>query len=427
MARRKPVFEDIMPPDRKVMNPSGLVTELAPPTPYGISHGTDTGGWEKVAEMILSDVDTPVLWVPDTCVKINPVANCFWEAAREAHSISFRPQVLLTEPIKRELSEWINDPRDRPDLAKAVRESIDTGSGFLRYTGRTDIAGDLAYAFNSYLYMTSIRRYLGIPNDEGKMLPGADPNNLSLTMSKIAEQFGPIAQGFARAGHKDVARNGVLNINDESMVVLSFFWAIQNENPICLVTTDRHVFNIFFKLQCMVDLHYRSYLAASLAAGGYYGSSTEYPAEKSNEHFSGVCELYPQKTPHFDEVLMPREKHFSIELILVQHDGALNYLKYTVEPEIKHMLLTRSRTSGRNTELFGDRNFYVDTGGFTGEMLGHMCVALDIMFETNVLNLSIPRLDVSFAINQTEQFLDESMCISRDDDWFGEPKDDIPF
>ncbi|TWU17882.1 hypothetical protein [Allorhodopirellula heiligendammensis] len=116
MALRKPVFDEIVPNDRGVTNRFGLVTEVAPPTPYGMSYGTDTGGWGKVAEMVLTEVDTPILWVPDTCVKINPVANCFWEAAREAHSISFRPQVLLTEPIKAELPEWINAPRDRPNI-----------------------------------------------------------------------------------------------------------------------------------------------------------------------------------------------------------------------------------------------------------------------------------------------------------------------
>lgn len=163
MARRKPVFDEIVPNDRRVTNRSGLVTEVAPPTPYGMSFGIDTGGWGKVAEMVLSEVDTPIVWVPDTCVKINPLASCFWEAAREAHSISFRPQVLLTEPIKAELTEWMNDPRDRPDLARAINASIEKGSGFLRFVDKTEIPSELAYVYNSYLYLTSIRRYLAIP------------------------------------------------------------------------------------------------------------------------------------------------------------------------------------------------------------------------------------------------------------------------
>ena len=250
------------------------------------------------------------------------------------------------------------------------------------------------------------------------MLPGADPNNLSLTMSKIVEQFGPIAHGFAKAGLNDVSKKGILNINDESLVVLSFFWALQNENPVCLVTTDRHVFNIFFKLECMIDLHYRSHLAASLAANGFYGNPIKFSGEGANKHFSGECGLYLHKSPHFDEVLVPRNKYFGIELILVQEGGTLNYLKYTAEPEIKDMLAIRSRTSGRNTELFGDRNFYVDTGGFTGKMLGHMCVGRDMMFDTKILDLQISKLDVHLAINQTEQFVDESVCISHEENWF---------
>jgi hypothetical protein len=392
-----------------------------------MSFGTDTGGWGKVAEMVLSEVDTPILWVPDTCVKINPAANCFWEAAREAHSISFRPQVLLTEPIKSELTEWMNDPRDRPELARAIKASIEQGNGFLRFVDRTEIPSELAYVYNSYLYLTSIRRYLAIPNDDGKMLPGADPNNLSLTMSKIVEQFGPLAQSFAKAGRNDVSNSGFLNINDESLVILSFFWALVHETPVCLITTDRHVFNIFFKLQCMVDLHYRSHLAASLAANGFYGNPIKF-SKSTNEQFSGICELYPQKTPHFDEVLVPRNKYFDIELILVQHDATLNYLKYTVEPEIKEMFATRGRTLGRNTELFGDCNFYVDTGGFTGDMLGHMCVGRDILFDKTPLHFPVSRLDMTFAINQTEQFLDEATFISRDDDWPNDIADeDIPF
>lgn len=326
VAKRNPTLGHLFGGAGMAANVSGLATEMPRPTLYRLTVGTDFGGWERIAERVLQQASDGALWFPDSNVKIDPKTRCFWDAAQTAYASTFRRQVVFSRPILNELEEWLTDPRDRHELAREIQSCLSGNVGFAKAAEMNVVPSSLAFAFNSYLYMSTMRRYLALPADDGTMLDGLDRSNLSLIMSKIIDRFGHREQLLARAGLNDVKKDGAINIADEAHVVLAFFYSLLTETSVCILTTDKHLFEIFFKLQAIVDNHYRCYLAADLVAAGLYGEPELVAPGRTDGYFVGQCEMYKKRTVHLDEVMRERRKYFTIEVALVEHDGRVNYL-----------------------------------------------------------------------------------------------------
>lgn len=329
-------------------------------TPYMRGLGRFQGGWEYIANLIVDAADRRSVVFPDANVKIRRDAACVWEALQKAYAQTFKPQAILTDVIEAELQEWLDDPRDQIDLAKEINRCIDANTGFIRRFCLQDLGDPYFEIGDYYTRLSCMRRKLAIPVEDGKTIEGLDASDKSLVFSKIKERHGERGRMFARSGLDDYDRHGAINVNDESHVVSAFMYAFANRSNVCVLTTDRHVFDIAQKLQWFVDTHYRTWLTGQQIATGMFGTPRTVHSEETNELFSGDCELYRKRSVTFDEVMIKRAGYITIDVLHVEHDGWINGQHIVTEPEVVNMFVTKLDTNGLNSSVFFPQNVHID-------------------------------------------------------------------
>lgn len=385
--------------DSDIRTRSNIVTE------YGFRYHRRDGGFDFISQLIYADAFERMnfVWIPDTNLAINKKASGVWSSLMRAYCLDFQTQCVMVGPVFNELKEWLFDPRRNMQLASDIRRCLKSKVGFLRLFSWFDFGEEYQVLAQHYLDLLSMRRYLAVPLGDNQHCNGFETADKSYVLSKITDDHGQRSKMFARSGRDDFDKNGDVNVNDEAIVLTSFFYGLLNNVNTCIVTTDSHLLDIFYKLQWFIDTHYRTWLAAQLVSEGEYGKPTKIKTEGTDFFFEGECELYKKKSSVFDEVMKFRSEYYSFEIMHIQPDGQINIMRFKWELGVKEMLQTK-RLAGKNSSVFGDRNIHIATGPVNG-IGDHIIVGKDKVVHPRRENpLPVSLLEAQHAIHSQERF-----------------------
>ena len=97
-----------------------------------------------------------------------------------------------------------------------------------------------------------------------------------------------------------------------------------------------------------------------------------------------------------------QDDYFSFEIMHVEHDGIVNWLRFKWEPGVREMLKTKS-VDGRNSSVFDTRNVHIATAPLGGGLGEFIIVGNDQSFvPAREFALPLTLLDAQHAIHGKE-------------------------
>jgi len=361
----------------------------------------DPGGWREVIRIIENSSGGPA-WFPDANIAILDQTEVVWDALRLAALGSRDGSTIFTGVVLGELQEWLDSPYHHEDRAAAIRNALASETWARRFVLEKD--SPILPATLGYVQLLALRRFTALSTPDGLTVLDTDPKEKSETMNAIANKIGPRAQELAKKGRKDVEKIGAVNANDEMHCLIAICHSLITRRESVILTADSDFIEIFMKAQWFFDTHYRAYLAAKLIIAGNFGTPKKVQVYTQG-YFDGPLTLYRRHTGDLREVL-PRTHHLSVavSIMYVGPDDMVHKIGFKFDVEMLQMLEMRSRTSGRCTDLFGDRNIHVDLAplGLEGLYLGIGRDAGDWK-EINGVKFFGSRLDAEHSINCQER------------------------
>jgi hypothetical protein len=358
---------------------------------------TSRGSWSDIAQVIAGTAQFQVAWVPDANSAIVDEAQPVWEALRLSGLGCAGGSALFAPTVYRELEAWLSDPRHNVDRAKAIRAALAENS-WARKIDRQPVSVWSAIA--GYAMLLGQRRLLACRTASGKTMVGTDPTEKCHTMNVIGNNIGKRAQTLAKKGRKDVESTGALNVNDELLCLSAVTYSLFTGRESVILTADEDLVEIFYKLQWFFDTHYRAFHAARLVAAGSFGEP-EQTLDETQGLFDGPLLLYRRQTSHLKEVLPSVYSPVAVNLLYLAPDLIIHRLRFSFEREMVAMLVMRSNTLGRCTDMFDEKNIHIDLGplksGLSGLYLG---IGKDIgtRFDANGTASFISQLDYLHAV-----------------------------
>jgi hypothetical protein len=160
------------------------------------------GSWEHVARLISEAADDKVAWFPDANVAIYPEAAPVWEAFRRAALERSYTPVVISAPIYRELSQWLNEPHRNESLAHALSWAFQGPDRWAeRFALNRDEDVPIYRAFCGYNRLLGFRRELARPvSHGGRNAFGVDASRKADVMNDIKDRLGQRAQKLAKKG-----------------------------------------------------------------------------------------------------------------------------------------------------------------------------------------------------------------------------------
>jgi hypothetical protein len=203
--------------------------------------------WSRVLSELGKQIDDGVMVFADT--------NLFHAATDERlwRIFSQHPTSLtLTPRVRNELEPWLNGKETHP-AARLVRDILPPWA-----LGRSDPRTTGAY--NYYMNLLAMRKLLitievELFEQEHGRKPSED-ERVGLLRS-LHESYGPRPYRLAK---KSEGKSE--NVTEEEVVYLAFEHALRTGTQTVVITRDADLQEQFYKLQYLIEMHYRSYLMA---------------------------------------------------------------------------------------------------------------------------------------------------------------------
>ena len=336
--------------------------------------------------------------LPDANVAIQPSLLPLWDT----FAAGPRGCCVLTAPIFHELRQWLDNPYRNQALAARIRSGLasKTWVSLLGIDGFDEVNQSWAYYYTRLLWL---RRFLALPRADSLAYDGSKYEPAKV-LSRIQQNFGLRAMRIAKKGRDEAINGYPAPANDETHVILGFMLALTTGTPITFVTADFDVYETAFKLQYLLDTHYRSWLVGlSIKRGGYIhvGTLEEQP---SYWPFVGDIDVYKKRSGDFHEVLPDDYASVPIQVIYrpPSKDYVYQFIVYVVR-DLNSMLWTKAQSGGRSTMQHGDRNVHIDLGMIGPRSEGLIGVGFDKLTQLDRFNMSMANVDENMAINSQER------------------------
>lgn len=323
-------------------------------------------------------------------------------------------RVFITKGVRSELQPWLNSPRCNQwfsDYLKAAFEAEESGTGHEVVSIATidDFSQDIRPVADYYVRLLWLRKYFAVHQFElFKEKHGRDP--------VIETELQPICQKFAGARGwriaskvlRDRHKPSVLVPVDEGIVVSALFHSIVYGEPSILLTRDNDVFEQWCKCIYLIDTHYQAMLLAEKYAAT--------PEEFYKFNAPDCAALYQGEgnillSPRFDTRELRDWDIAPLQAscgLLSTSDNPLMFSERTfgLVEDVARLVSVKSRTAGRNTDLFEKMNFHaqLDPRQVAFPESGPALVN-DITIPTqNAGDFPISVNDAEFAVFTDEQF-----------------------
>lgn len=317
-------------------------------------------------------------------------------------------RIVIVPPVRRELEPWLNS-RPTHAVAKAILDEEPS----VRFLGLEPNDRREQTTAEYYVNLLGFRkRLLTLELARFEEEHGRPPNDneMRLLAGKFHNEIGPRGYLLAKKGHE--AEGSPNFFTDEILVYLAMKTGIETGQDVVIMSKDEDILEQFYKLQWLLDTHYRSMLFAdAYAAAPSRFVTRPMPTDDVSQlrgTFVGNDNLLVERSLQFivgdASPILPPYCHPVIVHCWIVGDK-LTQMAFCAEQEMKRLLYTKSVTSGLNTYKFGEKNCHLWLAPLNvpDTLRGCAAIACDNRQESGLVR--IPLLDVNQAVFTGERFM----------------------
>ncbi len=353
---------------------------------------------DQVCEVIAKQIND-TLFFCDTSLFDTATDARLWEVL-----LRKRGRIVIIPHVNEELKPWL---AANPNLAiaKAIRDK-DPGIDFYRLD-RLSLPAQTAFAY--YVNLLGIRkRLMFVKTTQFEAAYGRPPDDQELRSLKeeVHRETGPRGYLLANKGFKE--NHSQTYYTDEALVYLAMSTGIATGTRVIILTKDEDVLEQFYKLQWLLDTHYRSMLLAERYASDPASFTAHLVANDTpdgREAFEDTNVVLIERSSQMLWDILPRSPHF-VALSCCILGERLSQLTFGAEKEMSRLLTVKGKTRGLNTDRLGGRNCHLWLAPLDiPEPLRH-CSAIvhDRRVKLNHSLAEIPLFDANQAIFTGERF-----------------------
>ncbi len=353
----------------------------------------------------VADAPKDVVFFCDTSLFHRKTDAKLWEAL-----LNREGKMAIVPPVRRELEPWLASNGEHP-----AAQAILNGEPSVEFSGidPDDRRGKTAAEY--YIQLLGLRKRLAtarlweFEEEHGRLPEDGERRKL---MERLHEDLGPRGYMLAKKGTE--VKNPDIFLTDETLVYLAMKDGIETGREVVILSKDEDILEQFYKLQWLLDTHYRAMLLADAYAAEPSRFVT-HPMPASSD---------PRLKDAFigdDGVLVERP------LRLISGPGApilppyccpvtvhcwivgerLATMVFCAEREMERLLLTKAATGGLNTYKFGEKNLHLWLAPLNMPMALRGCAAIVGDRRTRSASglTETPLFDANQAIYTGERFM----------------------
>lgn len=351
----------------------------------------------------VADVPNDVLFFCDTSLFDDSTDAKLWEALLDQEG-----KMVIIPQVLGELESWLTSRSTHP----AARAILDEAPS-VRFLGLnpSDLREHTAAEY--YINLLGVRkRLLTLKLTRFEEEHGRPPNNgeTQLLMRELHAEIGPRGYLLAKKGHE--AKGSPNFFTDEVLVYLAMKTGIETGQDIVIISKDEDILEQFYKLQWLLDTHYRGMLFAdAYASDSSHFITHSMPTNDSSqlrETFVGNDNLLVKRPLHFivgdAAPILPPYCHPVIVHCWIIGDR-LTQMAFCAEKEMQRLLYTKGVTSGLNTYKFGEKNCHLWLAPLNIPRSLRDCSAIASDNREEFGLVQFPLLDVNQAVFTGERFM----------------------
>ncbi len=317
--------------------------------------------------------------------------------------VSVPGRVLVLPQVRQEIAGWIESNPDHPAAGAVV-----SGAQSVEFCDFTQWAHDATRALHYYVNLLGMRKKVYRAAEIGLEAElGRAPTLLEITRAKqdAVNKLGARASPLARKGAR--ADNSSGNFyTDEVLTVTAFLTAIYERRTTVILTRDEDIFDQFYKLQWLLDSHYRGMLFAD----AYLASLSQRRVMSipqgqpwSDVFADGPNRLVSRSDADLEAILPPGARGIQIECWLVR--SGESRLRFRADDTMRRLLTIKGSTGGLNTDRLLPRNCHIWLAPLPipDDLRGYAALAVDRRVTFKKAGIAIPILDINQAILTEER------------------------
>ena len=320
--------------------------------------------------------------------------------------LSKKGRVGVISRVHDELKPWM---ASRPSHVFA--QAVKSRSEAIQFTDIDTTNSEKIAAAEYYLNLLYLRKRLirlavgRFEHEYGRQPTNADLKSIRDRLHNL--EVGP--RGYVLAKKGDAENASPNRFTDETLVVAAVTTSLYESRETVILTKDQDVLEQFYKMQYLVDTHYRGLLLADRYCDDPKGLSTT---------------LMPTDNPWLSEVfvvadavlLEPRDRSFQDILppaftttpyqcwFFGKQTNSLVRLGFAADADMKRLLEMKGSTRGLNTDKLEGKNCHIWLAPLPIDQKFRKCaIAKDRWYKIG--RLEVPFLDALQAINCHERFI----------------------
>lgn len=350
----------------------------------------------------VADASEEALFFCDTSLFDDRTDARLWKAL-----LNREDKMVIVPPVRKELEPWLSSHANHVAGRAILNEEAS-----VRFLGLDAEDKREQAAFEYYVNLLGLRkRLVTLQLAKFEEEHGREPSDGELRdlMRELHNNIGP--RGYMLAKKGDVAKGSPNFFTDEILVYLAMKTGIETGREVVILSKDEDILEQFYKLQWLLDTHYRSMLLADLYAREP-DRFTSYPMPEDNEDLE---EMFPGD----DNILVEKPdwliKGYAAPILppycrpIVVHcwilGDRLAQLNFCAEQEMERLLHTKGVTGGLNTYKFGEKNCHLWLASLQIPMPLRGCAAIAQDRRIKSRLVEMPLFDAQQAIYTGERFM----------------------
>jgi hypothetical protein len=389
------------------------VVELPPPDLHSIPDG-------RSAVPRLSLGTTPQMpFKPDRFIEIITKAN--WSPlilcdanlfiARTDPSIwnaLFIRRIGLVPPVLHELASWLASPTNNIFVRDRVVKMLNHEPGppfeLVQFDSNDPI---IRTSIEYYVNLLGIRKRLfGLLEYQFEQTHGRPPSPAEV--ESLAKRFFG-ERGYQRGKKGREGEKAGQPFADEVLVVTAFLQALAFGQEVLILTRDSDLQEQFYKMQWLLDTHYRSMLLAEWYAndpGAFAAVPMPRDDERVRDAFVGEDNLLLRRTGWTPYAVLPKDfTAVNIYCWLLKGEGphaTITATSFCAERNMLEVFRIKGTTGGLNTDRLDGRNLHIWLSPLPFEAGQWVGVVRDN--RVDIKSARIPLLDLQHALCTAERF-----------------------
>jgi hypothetical protein len=310
--------------------------------------------------------------------------------------------MVIVPPVRLELEPWIAAHPSHV-AAKAVTEAS-PAIQFFTYDQLEEWEINAATYYTNLLSMR--KRLVRVEELKFEDAHGRKPNEAELVRLKqdLHRVVGPRGYLLARKGAEKPS--GPTFYTDELLVCLAMMTAITAGREVVILTKDEDIQEQFYKLQWLLDTHYRGMLLAELYASdplGFVFHSLPRNVPHIEEVFQGDNNvLIARSRQLLDDILPGTWSPIAISCAILGEQ--FTHTTFIAEPGMEQLLRIKGETGGLNTNRLRGRNCHIWLAPLSVPESLRDCAAivLDRRLPLQSAPVALPLLDIQQTILTSE-------------------------